>query len=58
LRSTRCSRPHRRAAADVLANLEAGIVPAIGRAYPLVEAAAAQADLEAGRTTGSLYLVP
>lgn len=49
---------YRRAAADVLASLEAGMVPAIDRAYPLVEAAAAQADLEAGRTTGSLYLVP
>lgn len=49
---------YRRAAADVLAALDDGLVPVIGRAYPLVDAAMAQADLEAGRTTGSLYLVP
>ncbi|HUZ65186.1 MAG TPA: quinone oxidoreductase [Acetobacteraceae bacterium] len=49
---------YRRAAADVLAVLQDGIAPLIGRSYPLAEAAAAQADLEAGRTTGSLLLVP
>jgi NADPH2:quinone reductase len=49
---------YRQAAAEVLATLEAGLVPTIGRAYPLDEAGTAQADLEAGRTTGSLYLVP
>ncbi len=49
---------YRRAASEVLAMLEDGITPLSGRAYPLAEAAAAQGDLEAGRTTGCLYLVP
>ncbi|WP_224360290.1 quinone oxidoreductase family protein [Hyalangium versicolor] len=55
---TRDPETYRSAAAEVFATLEEGVAPVIGRAYPLVEAAAAQADLEAGRTTGSLYLVP
>ncbi|MBC55642.1 MAG: alcohol dehydrogenase [Confluentimicrobium sp.] len=35
-----------------------GISAEIGREYPLTEAGQAQADLEAGRTTGSLLLLP
>jgi NADPH2:quinone reductase len=38
--------------------LQAGIVQDVGREYPLAQAALAQADLEAGRTTGCLVLVP
>jgi NADPH2:quinone reductase len=49
---------YRRAAADVVAMLQAGIVQDVGREYPLAQAALAQADLEAGRTTGCLVLVP
>jgi NADPH2:quinone reductase len=49
---------YRAAAADVVAMLQAGIVQDAGREYPLTQAAAAQADLEAGRTTGCLVLVP
>ncbi|MGP8124229.1 MAG: quinone oxidoreductase family protein [Xanthobacteraceae bacterium] len=46
------------AAAGVLAALAAGILESSGRPYPLREAARAHADLEAGRTSGALYLVP
>lgn len=46
------------AARAVLAAVAEGLGPLLGRAYPLSEAAAAQADLEAGTTTGCLYLVP
>jgi NADPH2:quinone reductase len=49
---------YRRAAADVIAMLQAGVVQDVGREYPLSEAGTAQADLEAGRTTGCLVLVP
>jgi NADPH2:quinone reductase len=49
---------YRQAASEVLALLANGIAPLIGAAYPLAEAAAAQDDLEAGRTMGCLYLVP
>jgi NADPH2:quinone reductase len=49
---------YRRAAADVVAMLQAGVVQDVGREYPLAQAAAAQADLEAGHTTGCLVLVP
>lgn len=49
---------YRRAAHDALAVLAQGIAPAPGRRYALGDAARAQADLEAGRTAGSLYLVP
>jgi len=47
-----------RSAAAVLAALSAGVLKTEGRAYPLSDAAVAQSDLEAGRTSGSLYLVP
>ncbi|SMF80965.1 NADPH2:quinone reductase [Tistlia consotensis] len=46
------------AAAALFAALREGIVPEIGAEYPLAEAARAQADLEAGRTVGSLLLIP
>ena len=49
---------YRRAAADVVAMLQAGIVQDVGREYPLAQTAVAQTDLEAGRTTGCLVLVP
>ena len=49
---------YRLAAVEVLAMLAAGIKPAIGARYPLAEAARAQAELEAGRTTGALLLLP
>jgi NADPH2:quinone reductase len=48
-----------RAAADaVLAGIEKGILKISGQPYPLVEADRAHADLEAGRTSGALYLKP
>ena len=47
---------YRGAAREVVAMLCAGIAQEIGRTYPLREAAAAQADLAAGRTTGCLVL--
>ena len=43
---------------DLFAAMALGIVADIGAEYPLAEAARAQADLEAGRTTGSLLLIP
>jgi NADPH2:quinone reductase len=49
---------YHRSAAAVLAALSAGVLKVEGRAYPLGDAAIAQSDLEAGRTSGSLYLVP
>jgi NADPH2:quinone reductase len=49
---------YRRAATDVIAMLQAGIAQDVGRDYPLTQAAAAHADLEAGRTTGCLVLIP
>jgi NADPH2:quinone reductase len=49
---------YRAAAADIVAMIAAGIVQDVGRSYPLAQAAAAQADLEAGRTTGCLVLAP
>ena len=42
----------------VIAALKTGIVSEIGGRYPLAEAAKAHADLEAGRATGSLVLLP
>lgn len=46
-------------AQDVLAALEAGIIqPRVCRTYPLREAAQAHADLESGRTSGTLLLIP
>ena len=49
---------YRLAADAVLAALQAGVLQATGKPYPLRDAAQAHADLEAGRTSGSLYLVP
>jgi NADPH2:quinone reductase len=46
------------AAAAVLAAMKAGIAAEIGGEYPLAEAARAHDDLESGRTTGSLLLLP
>jgi NADPH2:quinone reductase len=42
----------------VLAAMTAGVLQVNGTAYSLRDAARAQADLEAGRTTGALYLRP
>ncbi|MBV8511694.1 MAG: quinone oxidoreductase [Xanthobacteraceae bacterium] len=49
---------YRRAAADVIAMLQAGIQQDVGQEYPLTQAASSHADLEAGRTTGCLVLTP
>lgn len=46
------------AAAALLEVMRKGITAGIGGEYPLADAAQAQADLESGRTTGSLLLVP
>jgi NADPH:quinone reductase-like Zn-dependent oxidoreductase len=45
-----------RAAAEVLAEVAAGLQPVIGAVYPLAEAAEAHRALEAGRTSGSVLL--
>ena len=49
---------YRSAGAEVIALLAEGVGPEIGATYPLGEAARAHADIEAGRTTGSLVLIP
>jgi NADPH2:quinone reductase len=50
---------YRTAAADLFDALERGdLTVEIGGEYALEDAGKAQADLEAGRTTGSLLLVP
>jgi NADPH:quinone reductase len=49
---------YRIAADAVLAGLRDGILRSAGKPYPLSEAARAHADLEGGRSSGSLYLVP
>jgi NADPH2:quinone reductase len=49
---------YRAAAEAVLAALASGVLTGGGTAYPLSEAAQAHADLEAGRTSGALYLEP
>jgi NADPH2:quinone reductase len=49
---------YRIAANAVLAALQEGILQSVGKAYRLGEVAQAHADLENGRSTGSLYLVP
>jgi len=49
---------YKAAAGAVLAALEQGILRSEGQPYALSEAARAHADLEAGRSIGSLYLVP
>jgi NADPH2:quinone reductase len=52
--------PHTYAVASeaLIAVMQAGVVAEIGGEYFLVDAAKAHADLEAGRTTGSLLLIP
>ena len=42
----------------VLSAVEEGVLRTAGKSYRLSEAAQAHADLEGGRTSGSLYLVP
>lgn len=49
---------YRHAANDLLAVLGDGLVSTIGAEYALRDAARAQADLETGRTTGSVILLP
>lgn len=49
---------YRHAAEALLEMMQQGVCTEIGGEYPLVEAAQAQSDLEAGRTTGSLLLIP
>ena len=44
--------------AGSLIAMKSGIVAVIGGEYPLADAAGAQADLESGRTSGSLLLIP
>jgi NADPH:quinone reductase len=48
---------YRQAAFDVTKAMADGLLPVIGQTYPLAEAARAHADLEAGRTTGSVLLL-
>jgi NADPH:quinone reductase len=49
---------YRSAADAVLSALQEGILRSAGTAYRLSDAAQAHADLEGGRTSSSLYLVP
>ncbi|WP_128928314.1 quinone oxidoreductase family protein [Bradyrhizobium guangxiense] len=49
---------YRRSAERVLAAIADGVLRVGGKAYSLQDAALAQADLEAGLTTGALYLRP
>ena len=49
---------YRRSAARMLEALTSGVLQMSGTAYRLRDVAQAQADLEAGRTTGALYLKP
>ncbi|MDH6264004.1 quinone oxidoreductase [Bradyrhizobium sp. BR13661] len=49
---------YRRSAERVLAAIGDGVLQVSGKAYSLRDVALAQADLEAGRTTGALYLRP
>jgi NADPH:quinone reductase len=49
---------YRPAAADLISALGSGLVTTIGAEYPLREAARAHKDLESGRTTGSIILLP
>ncbi|GBQ42630.1 quinone oxidoreductase family protein [Komagataeibacter europaeus] len=49
---------YRRGCADLFAALQAGLINPVGAEYPLRDAARAQSDLESGRTTGSVILVP
>jgi NADPH2:quinone reductase len=45
------------AAREVMQASAAGLAPLLGRGYPLLEAASAQAALEAGETSGCVYLI-
>lgn len=47
-----------RGAEALFAQLRGGMAVTVGEEYPLAQAARAHADLEAGRTTGSLLLIP
>lgn len=47
---------YRKGAADLFSALQAGLINPVGADYPLEEADKAHADLEAGRTTGSVIL--
>jgi NADPH:quinone reductase len=47
---------YRKGAADLFSALQAGLINPVGADYPLEEAGKAHADLEAGRTTGSVIL--
>jgi len=49
---------YRLATQDVITAIREGIISGAGHQYALTEAAQAQGDLEAGRTTGSLILIP
>jgi NADPH2:quinone reductase len=49
---------YRLAAQAVLAAIESGVLKVASQPYALSEAARAHADLEAGRTSGALYLEP
>lgn len=49
---------YRRSAERVLAAMADGVLQVTGKVYSLRDAVLAQADLEAGRTTGALYLRP
>lgn len=49
---------YHQAAKALLEIMQKGVCTEIGHEYPLAEAAQAQSDLEAGRTTGSLLLIP
>lgn len=47
-----------KAAEAVIAGMRQGVTATIGATYPLEQVRLAQADLEAGRSTGSLLLLP
>lgn len=49
---------YRPAAEDLLARLPSGLANPVGAEYALADATQAHEDLEAGRTTGSVVLVP
>ncbi|WP_132537212.1 quinone oxidoreductase [Rhizobium sp. PP-F2F-G48] len=49
---------YRVATQAVIAVIRQGIIASAGRDYPLEEAAQAQSDLETGKTTGSILLLP
>lgn len=49
---------YRDATADVLTMIRQDVTASIGATYPLAEAARAHADMETGKTAGSLLLIP